>query len=113
MHDNDRCVYSPKVRRRLDSLEAKKHALELKVRDVDRQIQELLVGQSTIGPGDRIKWLAANRERYGRVIAVRTAYRGFEYRVEITTKDGGRVIGQATVGESDQPTLLHGGSGDG
>lgn len=106
MADRDRDVYSPKVRNRLDALEAKRLALILKAQQVERQIQELLVGQSPIQPGHMIMWNSNQRVRYGRVISVRTAYRGFEYRVDITTKDGTRVIGQATVGESDHPVFM-------
>ena len=45
------------------------------------------------------------RVRFGRVLAITTRYRGFEYRVAVLTK-GGREIGQATVDESHHPTLM-------
>lgn len=101
---DDKWVYSKSVRRKVDSLEARKRALELKMRDLDREIEELLTGQSAIGVGDRIVWDAGSRERYGTVLAVMTQWRGFVYRVAVTTKDG-RVIGNATVEESHQPRL--------
>ena len=105
MNHLDHAVYSKRVRAKLDALEAKKHAAELKVREIERQIEELLASQSPIGPGAPITWIAANRERYGRVQSVRRCYQGFEYRVLITTKDG-RVIGSATVREDQQPQLV-------
>lgn len=100
----NREVYSTRVRAKLDALQAKKHAAELKVRTIDRQIEELLVGQSPIWIGSRIVWVSANRERYGTVTSISTAYRGFSYRVTVTTK-AGHPIGAATVDESQQPTL--------
>lgn len=107
MTDRDREVYSKRVRARLDALEAKKRAAEDKVRDIQRQIEELLVGQSPITVGAWITWVSANRERYGRVLSIHSRYRGFEYRVAVTTKDG-RVIGQANVDEGAEPTLREG-----
>lgn len=100
----DHEVYSKRVRDRLDALEAKKHTAELKVRAVERQIEELLCGQSPIWVGARITWTSANRERYGTVTSITTAYRGFTYRVTVTTK-AGQPIGMATVDEHQQPTL--------
>ncbi len=105
MSDRDRDVYSKATRRKLDALEARKRRLSDQVREVDRAIEELICGQSPIVPGDRIIWFSGSRTRHGRVVAVRSTYRGqFEYRVEVTTQ-AGRVIGTATVGEQDQPQL--------
>ncbi len=102
--DRDKQVYSKRVRSKLDSLETRKYLAEQNVRAINRQIEELLAGQSPIRVGSRITWVSANRERYGTVVAIQTVWRGFEYRVNVTTK-AGRVIGSAQVSESQEPTL--------
>jgi hypothetical protein len=100
--DNE--VYTKAVRRKLDALAEKLHAAENRVRDINRQIEELIVGQSVIQPGARVVWVSGARDRYGRVLSVRSVYRGFEYRVAVLTKSG-REIGTATLNESHQPEL--------
>jgi hypothetical protein len=104
MLNRDREVYSKAVLRKLDALESKKLALEIRVRDLDRRMEELLVGQSPIHVGDCIVWVSSTRERYGRVTSIRTGYNGYEYRVTVLTK-AGREIGMATVSEHHQPEL--------
>lgn len=104
--NDDTHVFSTAVRKRLDALREKQRLAEIKVRDIVRAIQELLVGQSPIGVGDRITFVSgSDRVRFGRVLAITTRYRGFEYRVAVLTKSG-REIGQATVDESHHPTLM-------
>lgn len=105
MGDRAREVYTKRIRARLDALEAKRHAAELRVRAIRRQIEELIVGQSPIGPGDVIEWESGGRSRRGRVLSVYSNYRGFDYRVAIVTK-AGRQIGIATVGEGHHPVLV-------
>lgn len=104
MLDRDREVHSKRVRVQLDALEAKLEAAQLKVRAIERQVEELLVGQSAISVGSVIVWASANRMRRGRVLSVSTNYRGYVFRVVVLTKCG-REIGNATVDEGNCPVL--------
>jgi hypothetical protein len=106
--DDYRNTFCKKVRAKVDRLRERKHQLEVKLRELEREIEDVLCGQSPFRIGDLIWWRAGQRERYGRVLAISSSYYGtFEYRVEVTTKDGARVIGQARVTESDQPELVN------
>lgn len=97
-------VYTSKVRAKLEKLEAAKHRAELRARKIAQRIEELIAGQSPIRAGAVITWEGSNRILRGRVVSVRTSYRGFEYRVNILTKSG-KAIGMATVTEDKFPGL--------
>lgn len=103
-------VYPKKVQQRVDAIEAEQRKLQDRIRSLEREKVELIVGQSPIKVGAKIKWSrGGNVERtmIGRVTQVSERHwrNGFEYRVVILSKSG-KALGMANVNEEHHPELL-------
>lgn len=101
----DTNIYEPHVKKKIDALKKKIRVLDDQKEKLEIQIEELKVGQSPIQPGDTIQWTSGNRTRYGKVRAVYTAWKDFEYKVHVLAKDGTKQIGHATVNSTHCPVL--------
>lgn len=101
-------VYTKKVQQEIDRIDREIRSLSDRVIALHRRRNAVICGQSPIKPGALITWVSnAGRTRVGRVREVLERYNHeFEYRCELLSSKGGRVIGMANVNENHHPELL-------
>lgn len=99
-------VISKVLRKKIVALEKERALIELRMKQIDEEIDDLTASESPIKVGDTIQWESRNkggRIYKGKVVAIRTHWRdGYTYRCHILTKNG-KVSGSANVDPENYP----------